>query len=154
MASSSISSDNTSKLLRTAIAAVDGFNTFTAQAIIAPFTPTATHQILPFSLQRPEWSNEGYIEYLKPILTEFKNFKLTLVDAVEDQTRNKVVLHATSRADTPVGEYRNEYMAIMQMTDDQEKIVSERIFSDATVVTGFLTKFRDYMIAKAKGSGS
>ena len=40
-------------------------------------------------------------------------------------------------------------MAIMQMTEDQEKIVSERIFSDATVVTGFLVRFRDYMVAKA-----
>jgi hypothetical protein len=74
-----------------------------------------------------------------------------LLDAVADQTRNKVVLHATSRADTPIGEYRNEYMAIFQMTDDHEQIVSEQIFSDASVVTGFLVKFRDYMVnAKAK----
>ena len=87
-------------------------------------------------------------------MAEFKNFHLTLIDAVEDQSRNKVVLHATSRADTPVGEYRNEYMAVMQMTDAQDKIVSERIFSDASVVTGFLAKFRDYMVAKAKTKDS
>jgi hypothetical protein len=76
-------------------------------------------------------------KYLKPILAEFKHFRLVLRDAIEDQTRNKVVLHATSLADTLIGEYRNEYMAIFHMTDDQERIMSEQIFSDASVVTGF-----------------
>jgi hypothetical protein len=126
------SSDEASKLLRTALAAVEGFNTFTAEAILAPFAPTATHQILPFSLDRPAWSNDGYLEYLRPILAEFKNFRLTFLDAVEDHTRNKVVLHATSRAYTPICEYRNEYMAIFQVTDDHEQILSEQIFSDAS----------------------
>jgi hypothetical protein len=154
MTASSISKGNDSKLLRTALAALEGFNTFTAEAILAPFTPTATHQILPLSLKRPAWSNDGYIEYLKPILAEFKNFRLTLVDAVEDQTDNKVVLHATSRADTPIGEYRNEYMAIFHMTDDHEQITSEQIFSDASVVTGFLVQFRDHMVSKAKDTTS
>jgi hypothetical protein len=37
------------------------------------------------------------------------------------------------------------------MAKDHEQIVSERIFSDASVVTGFLVKFRDYMTsAKAR----
>jgi hypothetical protein len=145
------SSDEASKLLRTAFAAVEGFNKFTAEAILAPFAPTVTHQILPFSLNRPTWSKDGYLEYLRPILAEFKNFRLTLLDAVEDQTRNKVVFHATSGADTPIGEYRNEYMAIFRMTKDLEQIRSERIISDASVANGFLVKFRDYMVnAQAK----
>jgi hypothetical protein len=154
-ASTSIfSEDSPILLLRTAIAAVEGFNKFTTEDIIAPFAPTATHQLLPLSLGRPVWSNDGYLEYLKPILAEFQNFRLVLLDAVEDQTRNKVVLHAASRADTPIGEYRNEYLAIIQMTDDHRQIVSERIFSDASVVTGFLAEFRNYMVDKAKEAAS
>lgn len=37
-------------------------------------------------------------------------------------------------------------MAIFHMTKDHERIVSERIISDASVVTGFLVRFRGYMV--------
>lgn len=100
------------------------------------------------------WPNDGYLEYLKPILAEFQNLRLVLLDAAEGQTRNKVVLHAASRADTPIGEYRNEYMTIIQMTDNHRQIVSERIFSDVGVVTSFLAEFRNYILDKARKTAS
>ena len=38
------------------------------------------------------------------------------------------------------------------MTKDHEQIVSERIISDASIVTGFLVRFRGYMVTEVDRS--
>ena len=38
----------------------------------------------------------------------FKNFHVTIIDVFEDESHNKVAIHAKSQAETAIGAYTNE----------------------------------------------
>ena len=72
---------------------------------------------------------------------------------VEDQERNKVVLHAKSTAQTVLGEYANEYVLMLQMTEDQRQVVSFKEFVDS----GYSEEYMDALARKlneGKGKGA
>lgn len=75
----------------------------------------------------------------------FKDWTLTAYDVVEDQKANKVVIYAGSTATTPVGEYKNEYIVLVETNDSQDQIVHVKEFVDSGISEAYFVKMREYM---------
>lgn len=139
-----------SQLLRTALAAIDGYNKWDIGAIMAPRAPHCTQQILPKSLERPLLNNTDYRAYFAPMLPAFKNFHVTIIDVVEDSQNHKVTVHASSTADSVVGPYKNEYMLLFHMTEDDKQIVHLKEFVDSMVSITSIKTIREHLAAQAE----
>ena len=133
-------SSEPSQLLRTALAIIEGYNTWTIDAILAPRAPDCTHQVHPTRLGRPLLKNNDYRAYFSAFIPHFKNFHVEILDVFEDQRNNKVALHIKSSAETALGPYKNEYVLMLQMTGDQRQVASVKEFVDSGYSEEFLGK--------------
>ena len=140
-----------STLLATAQMAIEGYNTWTPEAIMAYRAPDCIHQILPASLNRLPLNNEQYAAYFVPIMPAFRNFRLTAHSSMVDEAARKVVLHVSSTAATDLGSYENEYMLILQMTSDGCKVERFFEFVDSAYATDYMRRLRDHVATKEKG---
>ena len=139
-----------STLLETAIAAIDGYNTWTPEAIMAYRAPDCITQILPASLGRPPMNNEQYLAYFAPIMPAFKNFHVTVKHTIVDEEARNVVMHAHSTATTELGDYSNEYMLVLYMTVDGTKLVRFEEFVDSKYSADYLPRLREHLAGKQK----
>ena len=139
-----------STLLLTVFAVINGYNTWTPEAIMACRAPNCIHQVLPASLGRPPLNNEQYLAYFTPIMPAFKNFHLTVKNTIVDEEARKVVLHASSTATTDLGDYSNEYMLVLQMAEDGTKVVRVDEFLDSKYSTEYLPRLREHLVGKQK----
>lgn len=138
--------DEPSQLLQTALRVINGYQNWDLDAIFAPRAENCTQQVLPASLTRPPLSNSQYREYLaNGVVPHFKNFQLNVVDIVEDTKHSKVVMHAQSQADTAIGPYVNEYMILLQMTDDHKQVISIKEFVDSLYSQNFFRELRAHI---------
>lgn len=138
-------------LLETAQSVIDGFNTWTPEAIIAYRAPNCIHQVLPSSLGRSPLNNEQYLAYFKPIMPAFRDFHVTVETQVVDEAARKVVTHASSTATTDLGDYNNEYMLVLHMTEDCGKVERFEEFVDSKYSSEFLPRLRAALENKQKG---
>lgn len=115
-----------SKERQTADAIVAAFNAMDIHAIIALRTPECKRVFLPSSLNYPVQSNEAYRANLEGMKSIFTSFKVTVTDAIEgagqDGERKKIVMYVSAAGDTPVGEYRNEYVWKMGFDESGERV--------------------------------
>ena len=72
----------------------------------------------------------------------FKNFHIEILEIVEDAKAHKVAFHARSTAETPIGPYANEYMIMMQMTADDQRVTNVKEFVDSGYTTDFFANLR------------
>lgn len=144
-----------STLLQTAHRVLSSYDTWDMEAILAPRTPDCTMRVLPLRLNRPVLSNQEYSHHFtasfKP---HFKNFHLEVLDTTEDPARHKVVFHARSTAETPVGPYGNEYMITLQMTDDDLHVKEIKEFVDSQYGAEFMGKLRAHLAGGGSGGSS
>jgi ketosteroid isomerase-like protein len=135
-----------STLLKTAHSVLEAYDTWDIDTILAPRTSNCTIQVLPLRLQRPAQNNSEYRDHFNAaIKPHFKNFTLEVLDTIEDPKRHKVVFHAKSSADTPVGPYANEYTLYLQMTDDDTQVASIKEFVDSQYSAEFFGKLRAHI---------
>ena len=139
-----------SALLETGCAVIDGYNAWKPEAIMAYRTSDCIHQILPASLGRQPMNNEQYLASLTPIIPAFKNFHITATNTVVDEEARKVVMHAYSTATTDLGDYSNEYMLVLQMTEDGTKVVRLEEFVDSKYSAEYLPRLRKHLEGKQK----
>lgn len=93
-------------------------------------------------------SNETYRAYFCAIAPFFHNFTVTLHDIVEDDAANKVVIWASSTAETDIGPYANEYMLVFYFNEAGDKIDRFLEFVDASVSVDFFPRLREYIAQK------
>lgn len=141
--------ESKSQLLRTALAAVDSYNKWDLDAIMAPRADRCTQEILPKSLDRPVMNNAEYRAYFGSMLPAFKNFLVTIIDVIEDAHNHKVVVHAKSTADSVIGPYANEYMLVFHMTEDDKQVVHIKEFVDSMVSVTLIRNIREHLAAHA-----
>ena len=143
---SEIATFNKSQLLKTAYSVLDGYNKWDIDAILAPRAPDCTQQVLPLRLGRPINSNAAYREYFNTaVKPHFQNFTIEVLDTVEDPKAHKVAIRARSSAETVLGEYTNEYVLVMHMTDDDQKVLQIKEFVDSEYSQEFFPKLRAYL---------
>lgn len=93
-------------------------------------------------------NNAAYETWMKNIIPAFRNFRLEVLDMVEDTEQNKVAIWAKSSAETPVGPYANEYMLIFHMTEKGDKLVRMREFVDSAYSSDFFPKLNAQLAGK------
>ncbi|KAL8745565.1 MAG: hypothetical protein Q9190_002303 [Brigantiaea leucoxantha] len=84
-------------------------------------------------------NNNEYIEWFAPNFPLYRNFKVSVYDTVLDLTERKVAMHAKSSAVTGIGDYNNEYVLILHLTEDGTKVEKFVEFADS----GYSAKFMD-----------
>ena len=80
----------------------------------------------------------------------FTGFQVTVHEIVEDPSRNSVVMHASSKAETPLGPYANEYMLVFNLTDEHERVLQIKEFVDSSVSVNAMSRLREYAAAQKK----
>ncbi|KAI4242147.1 MAG: hypothetical protein L6R40_004190 [Gallowayella cf. fulva] len=138
--------------LQAARALVSAYNTWTLDEIMAIRASDCVNYILPASLDRKAMNNDEYVAFFAPRMPPFKNFNLTVHDTVVDEAPRKVVLHMTSTASTAIGEYRNEYMLKLHITEDRRKIDRFEEFVDSGYSAQFMTKLHQHLSGSTKAS--
>lgn len=116
-------------LIQTANSYIAGFNTNTAEGVIACRTADCKQIIKPSSVP-PPWaspprSNEEYQALTMPGFQMVRNFQIGVAkgeDMLVDEVRCQVLLPLTSSGETDFGPYANEYMIVLKMTDDGTQI--------------------------------
>ena len=139
-----------SVLLETTNAAIEGYNTWKPEAIIAYRAPDCIHLVLPTSLGRQPLNNEQYLASFTPLMPAFKNFHVTVKNTIVDEEARKVAMHASSTATTDLGDYSNEYMLVLHMTEDGKKVVRFEEFVDSKSSTEFIPRLREHLAGKQK----
>ena len=148
MSSSSSSASSRDILLKTANSAIDGYNKWTIAAILAPRSPSCIHQTLPSSLNRPARTNDEYAAYFGSILHAFQNWALTVHYTIVDEVKRTVVMKVTSRANTDIGLYENEYMIVFWMTEDGSQVERVEEWVDSAYSKNFLGKLWEHLAEK------
>ena len=70
---------------------------------------------------------------------------MTVHDTVVDEVARKVVMRASSTAETDVGPYANEYMIVLRMTEDGRLVERFDEFNDSAFIRGFLPRLWEKM---------
>ncbi|EUC44428.1 hypothetical protein COCMIDRAFT_37702 [Bipolaris oryzae ATCC 44560] len=128
------------QLIATALNFIQSYNQWDLQAIMAIRSPICIHYTLPATLEVPPRSNADYLTFMGPMLSAFRAVHFSVIsddETVVDIETRRVVLHCSNRADTDAGEYTNEYMFTLTMSEDGEKIDSIVEFIDAAYTTEF-----------------
>ncbi|KAH6646970.1 hypothetical protein BKA67DRAFT_421765 [Truncatella angustata] len=114
-----------STLIQTANSYIAGFNTNTAEGVIASRTADCKQTIHPSSVP-PPWNspprtNEEYQAFILPGFKMLRNIQIGIVegeDMIVDEVSRKVLLHLKSTGETDFGPYSNEYMIVLKTIED------------------------------------
>lgn len=134
-----------SQLLQTAFKAIDGYQKWDIDAILAPRADQCTQQVLPYRLDRPVLGNDEYRKYFSTIMPYFKSFHIEILDTVEDTQNSKVAISARSKGESVLGPYGNEYMLIFHMTSDHKKVLNIKEFVDSGYSDEYFQRLRAYI---------
>src|SRR5262249_46918472 len=108
-------------LKKTATDFIDCCNKFTVDAVLSLRTDTCTHTHLPTSLGIPTYNKAEYGAFYGQYAGMMKDCSCRILDDKEivvDVESRKVVMRVQTKGNTPLGEYENEYMWILTMTED------------------------------------
>ncbi|KAI1124800.1 hypothetical protein F5Y10DRAFT_21240 [Nemania abortiva] len=147
-----MSSETPSRRRQTALAVIEAYNSHNMDNIMSFRTEDCVQQILPWSLGRPQMDNASYVTFLGPLLSQLKDFTVTIDDVIEDAQANKVVILAHSTASSDIGPYANEYVLILHMNEAGDKVTKFVEFVDSNNSVTFFPKLREHLEEKAKAS--
>ena len=132
-------------LLTTAQTVIQSYNAWDPTSILSYRAPHCEHQFLPTSLNQPPLNNAQYAAYFAPLMPHFRSFTVTVHDTVIDEVARKVVMRASSTAETDIGPYANEYVIVLRMTEDGRLVERFDEFNDSAFIRGFLPRLRETM---------
>jgi len=108
------------------------------------------HQVLPKSLEREPMDNATFRAWFSGIMPLLKGFTVTVHEVVESKEEKKVMMWASSVADSPIGPYKNEYCLILFFNETGDKLVKFLEFVDSKWSTEFFAKMREWVAEQAK----
>src|SRR5262245_22154626 len=132
-------------LKKTATVYNDCCNKGTVDAILSLRTDTCKHTHLPSSLGVPTYNKADYGTFFGRFVGLMNDRSSRIADDKEmvvDVESRKVVMHTKVKANTPVGEYENEYMWILTMTEDGKMIEDIIEFCDSAKVVELMKKLQ------------
>ncbi|KAI2619260.1 hypothetical protein GGR54DRAFT_136297 [Hypoxylon sp. NC1633] len=131
------------QMLETTKQFLDGYTDMTGESVTRIRSPTCTHRLLPATLKSAPTRNAEYgalVDLLRPVMP---GFRMQLVDGTQpmiDEVARKVVLHATSRSETTVGLYENEYVWILTLSEDAKSVDDVVEFADSLYTSEWMQK--------------
>ncbi|MCJ1371812.1 hypothetical protein MMC20_003032 [Loxospora ochrophaea] len=143
---------DTSTALETAHSVIEGYNKFTLESVLSFRAPHCTHHYLPASLNIGPFNNEEFTAYFSQTQFAFRDFHLTVHDTVCEAAARKVAIHLSSSAATDIGEYRNEYMVVLHLTEDGTMVEKFVEFVDSKRSVEFFARLREHLAGKGKAA--
>ncbi|KAL8796248.1 MAG: hypothetical protein Q9195_001363 [Heterodermia aff. obscurata] len=148
------SAPSRSTLLSTASSVLAGYNAWSIPAILAPRSATCTQEILPHTLRIPSMNNDEYATYFAPSLPVFRNFTVKAHETIVDEEARKVVMLASSTAETDIGPYSNEYVLVIKMGRDGRQAEKVIEWVDSGYAIKYFGKLRQAADTKNKETES
>ncbi|KAH8885470.1 hypothetical protein GQ53DRAFT_751190 [Thozetella sp. PMI_491] len=136
---------------KTAAQILETYNVWDLDQIMSYRAEDCVHEILPKALKMPDMDNATYRTYFGGMMPHYRNFRVEAHDFCEDEADNKIVVHASSSAETDIGPYSNEYMLTLIFNEAGDKIVRMKEFVDSRGSAEFTIRLREHL-AKAEGS--
>eukprot|EP00918_Siedleckia_nematoides_P040272 GHVU01087397.1.p3 GENE.GHVU01087397.1~~GHVU01087397.1.p3 ORF type:complete len:149 (+),score=38.54 GHVU01087397.1:1060-1506(+) len=143
-----------SKRREVAIEAINAFGAWDIERIMACGTEDCIHHIVPSSLNRPEQSNAEFRAYFSGIMPLFKNFTPTIKTIVEDDAANTVAIWCSSKADSVIGPYGNEYMILLHFNPEGDKVTRFVEFIDTAFSKDFFGRLGKWAAEKKGAEGA
>ncbi|KAI9148090.1 MFS general substrate transporter [Paramyrothecium foliicola] len=137
-------------LEKTATSFIDCCNKYTVDAVLSLRTDTCKHTHLPSSLGIPTYNKTEYGAFYGQFTDMMKACSCWIADDKEmvvDVQSRKVVMHVKTKGNTPLGEYENEYMWILTMTEDGKMIQDIVEFCDSAKALELMKKQQAKMSA-------
>ena len=131
-----------SSLSQAAQAVISAYNSWDITAIMGLRAPDCVNYVLPASMGLEPMNNDQYVSFLTPTMPAFQNFQLAVRNTIVDETAREVVMHLTSTASTALGEYHNEYMVTLHITEDGGKIDRFEEFVDSKYSTDYMSRLQ------------
>ncbi|EON98267.1 hypothetical protein UCRPA7_6239 [Phaeoacremonium minimum UCRPA7] len=134
-------------MLKTLTGYIDAFNTNTPEGTIAYRSAGCQHRAIPASPMMPVRNNEEYKAFMAPAFAIMKNFQLKLVEGMDpiiDEEARTGVLHLKSTAETPLGNYKNQYIFTFRLNSDGTEIDEIIEWVDLVVLNDFMPKLLAY----------
>jgi ketosteroid isomerase-like protein len=119
---------------------VNAYNAWNIEAIMEYRTPDCQQQVLPFSMGKPAKNNTEYRSYFESIMPLFSNFTVKVHNEFHNAEARTSYMHASSRAETAIGTYANEYAVVLSFTKDGTKITKIEEFVDSAYSAQFFAK--------------
>jgi hypothetical protein len=118
--------------MKTAQAVLHGYSTLKAEDMLAPLSPTFTHQVLPASLNMPTRDIEAFKIHAGRIGSIFSTFKMVPQRMFEDPEKNSVIIYAKMIGElTQLGPWENECFMTLRMSQNGEKVEEITEFVDS-----------------------
>lgn len=132
-----MSSSQRSARVQTAYAVCESYSSLSPDKLSSHFAEGFHHVALPSTLGMPTRSKEDFQKHAQMIFGVFETFRMTPQEVFEDPAKNTVIVHAKMGGDLfkGLGDYENEVILIMQMTEDGSQVVKLTEFVDTA--TGF-----------------
>ncbi|PMD58008.1 uncharacterized protein K444DRAFT_664793 [Hyaloscypha bicolor E] len=119
------------QLLQTAHAYLDAHNNRDLEKILALCAPTCVHRAGPPTVKSPDRNNDEYATFNVEVFKILHTYLATITDAVVDDVSKKVALSVDAKATADAGEYENEYVILLKMTEDGKQVVEQYDFVDS-----------------------
>ncbi|KXX74299.1 hypothetical protein MMYC01_208562 [Madurella mycetomatis] len=123
-------------------------NVHGAASITALAAPDFVARSFPSSLQAPDRNREEYAGFQSWAFTMFDTYHITETDMVVDETQHKVVFYLNAKGAAPAGEYTNEYIHKLTLTDDGKLVKAFDAFIDSQAMITWMGKVQAAQGAK------
>ena len=127
-------------LLDTAKRYLNAHNSRDMEAIAACCSPTSTHRGGPSSVKSPQRTRDEYIAFNTEVFKMLHTYHAELTDAVVDLETRKVAMFLLAKATADAGEYENEYIITLTMTEDGKLVQDQYDFIDSHTMLQWLQK--------------
>ncbi|ROV88143.1 hypothetical protein VMCG_10430 [Cytospora schulzeri] len=134
-----------SKRREVAIEVIESYRSWNIERIMAYRTDDCTQLVIPRSLNREPKDNASYRKYFASIMPAFQDFQPKIHELVEDEQGNKVMMWVSSKAQSLIGPYGNEYTILLYFNEDGDKVNKIVEFVDSAYAKDFFTRLGAHM---------
>ncbi|KAK4082258.1 uncharacterized protein Triagg1_2070 [Trichoderma aggressivum f. europaeum] len=129
-----------SQLIDTANAFIAAYNQWTVSGVLSIRSASCTHRVLPGN--QPARTKAEFGEFLERTIPAIRNFRLHAVDTspwIVDVEMRRVTMHLKSTGESDLGAYNNEYIFVITVSEDGEKVDEILEFLDSLYSSEFVS---------------
>jgi hypothetical protein len=128
------------QMLQTASAYKTAHNEKDPDIIFALCDPKCMHRIGPMSIKNPERNNDEYVAFNAAVFKRMHTYHAETIDTVVDEASRKVVMYLHAQGTADAGEYENQYIITLTMTEDGKKVADQYDFMDSQTMLSWIAK--------------
>ncbi|KIY01255.1 uncharacterized protein Z520_02807 [Fonsecaea multimorphosa CBS 102226] len=132
------------QLLETAKRYLDAHNQRDFSSIAACCAPSCTHRGGPSSVIQPTRNNDEYVAFIVEVFKMMHTYHAEMTDAIVDEATRKVALFLHAKATADAGEYENEYIITLTMSEDGKLVEDQYEFIDSHTMVQWIAKLGNW----------